>query len=228
MRFNFAAIRDVSFTFAALAVMYLSVTAGIAVHTFEKHASAVMMNVNESVTQVNKTLATVNGKGGTLQQMDETVVRVKDLITLTQATLYKQQKSIDNFDTSLAVTMANVNILTQNLTEDADAVGHEAVLTMGTARTTMTSANQALTELSADEVSANTAIAHFTEQMDSLSPVVLSTLNNTDTTMANVAASTTDVKNFIHKETTPKKLTFWGGMEAGAVWAHKILMPSIF
>ena len=221
MRFNFAAIRDVSFTFAALAVMYLSVTAGIAVHTFEKHASAVMMNVNESVTQVNKTLATVNGKGGTLQQMDETVVRVKDLITLTQATLYKQQKSIDKLDAQVSSTMQHLDLTLDGTTSAVQVLSSQASLTM-------VAAQNDLIELQRDETSANTAIAQFTEQMDSLSPVVLSTLNNTDTTMANVAASTTDVKNFIHKETTPKKLTFWGGMEAGAVWAHKILMPSIF
>jgi uncharacterized phage infection (PIP) family protein YhgE len=193
----------------------------MAVHTLEKHMSAVVMNVNDSVTQVNKTLVKVNGKGGTLQQIDQSLTDVRTLVSHSDRTLTAQQKSIAAFDTNLAT-------LVQNLTNDADAVGHETVLTMGTARTTMESANQALTELSADEVSANTAIAHFTEQMDSLQPVVLSTLNNTDTTMANVAASTTDVKNFIHKETTPKHLGFWGSMEAGAVWAHKILMQSIF
>jgi hypothetical protein len=210
------------FAIGALAcVSYLSVTASIAVHTLEEHTSQAIMNVNDAVVQVNKTLATVNNKGGTLQQMDETVVRVKDLITLTQATLNKQQKSIDAFDVNLATTLANVNIALNGITEDSSAVSHQAVSTLAVT-------SQALSGLQTDEASANVAIVQFTSQMDALQPVVLSTLNNTNDTMDNVAASTTDVKNFIHKETTPKKLTFWGGMEAGAVWAHKILMPSIF
>jgi hypothetical protein len=217
------------FAIVALAcVSYLSVTAAIAVHTLEKHTSDTLMYVDDIANQVDVTLAKINSKGGTLQQVDESVVRVKDLITLTQATLYKQQKSIDILDKDVDSAVKNLNAAVYEASLDEQTIGTAAVSTMAHASRTMDNANQALTNLSADEVSANTAIAQFTEQMDSLSPVVLSTLNNTNTTMANVAASTTDVKNFIHKETTPKKLTFWGGMEAGAVWAHKILMPSIF
>ena len=221
---NWPAIKAVFQCSALLSVSYLSITAAIAVHTLEKHASATLMSVDDTVGKVNKTLDTVNGKDGTIAQVDKLLTDGRLTIAHADRTLTAQQASIASFDVEIQQSLENLNYVLHTTNDTEAALGAQAG-TLLSATTETVKAAQPLLVNSDLEVQ---QLIRASEQINIMLPTVQQTLINTRDTTANVDAATADVKNFIHKETTPKKLGFWGSMEAGAIWAHKILMPSIF
>jgi hypothetical protein len=185
---------------ALIAFTYLCVTVAMAVHTNSQHTAALLMNASDTITKVNKTLDKINGKGGTLQQTTETIVRVKDLITLSQATLYKQQKSISDFDNEMSVVAGNVNIAVQAATENENAVSHQTVATLADIQADARTANIELQTLNTTTSSLNKAVV----DADTMIPDV-------QATMVNVRGMTTD-----GKETTAMAKD----------WLHGILHPT--
>jgi septal ring factor EnvC (AmiA/AmiB activator) len=221
---NWTAVKGTLQCIALIAVSYLSVTAAIAVHTFEKHASAVLMNVSDSVKGMNKVLDTVNGKGGTLQQVDLALTDVRRIISHTDRELTAEETAINKTNAQVSSTMKSLNTAISGATNDMQVVSSQASVTM-------IATQNSLIQLQRDEVSANTAIVQFTKQMDTLQPVVLSTLNNTNATMENVKETTTEIRNKVHDELHPtkKKMTFWGFLGAGAIGFRKYApIPPIF
>ena len=212
------AILGVLSGFALIAFTYLCITISMAVQTNSKHIAAVTMQVGDTLSQVNKTLSTINGKGGLLQQSAETVVRVKDLITLSQLTLYKQQKSINDFDTNLVTTSKLLNAAIYEASQD------EVVLKNGVL-TTMQFTNDALVGIQNDTVEAHTDLITLNAAVASTNQTII----DADSTVKSLDATAEDLQYEVHKlvHPTKKKLGFWGTIWAGVQIARKF-EPSIF
>jgi hypothetical protein len=209
---------------ALLAVSYLSVTAGMAVHTLEPHAAKILMGVNDNLTESNNILKHVNEKKtGTLDQADQAIHDLRLLVSHSDRMLTAQEGSIDKLNLAIKTSVDNLNVvlhsangLILNTSSDEGVLASQATMTM-------VAAQNGLIELQRDETSANSAIADFQKQIDLLSPVVLATMKHTDETMDNVQGTTKDIRDKVHEELHPskKKLGFWGTFGAGLIAIKK-------
>jgi ABC-type transporter Mla subunit MlaD len=180
--------------FALIAFSYLCITLAITARTTGKHLSAAMMKVGDTVTRVNTTLDKINGKGGTLQQTTETIVRVKDLITLSQVTLQKQQKSIAQFDNEMDVLSDNVNSAVQETRDNANALSHSAVNTMQFANDALVGIQNDTVEVHTDLVTLNAATANINAML----PDIQATAKNVNGMTADGKETTAMAKDWLH------------------------------
>jgi type I site-specific restriction endonuclease len=203
------AILGVLSSIALIAFTFLCIEGALAVRTNSKHTSQLLMNIDDSVTKLNKTLDSVNGKNGTIQEANETIVRAKDLITLTQLTLYKEQASLQKTDAAVDSLLDSVKEVANTTTSQESLIGSQTVVT--------------LKGIQEDTVSANTEL----QSLDKATVSVNQTVIDTDNTIKSLDATATDLQEEVHKLTHPtkKKLGFWGTIWAGAQVIHKLSPP---
>lgn len=161
---------------------------------------------------VDDTLSKINGKGGTIQQLNESLVRTKDLITLSQATLYKQQKSIANFDIQISNTLTSANSALAAVKTTADTtstsevqIANASVETIQGVQPVLSTANQSLQQ-----------IILATNQLNKLvsDPEITQTITNVNSTTKHLDTTSKDVEDEVHSLTHP-------------TWAHKIFSWSL-
>lgn len=201
---------------ALIAFTFLCLTVASAVHTNSKHVAQFIMSANDTIEKTNATLDKINGKGGMLQQSAETIVRVKDLITLSQATLYKQQTSLDLWNKQIGTTLSNVNIALANAAIDENTLSTAAISTMATTTNTLVDAQ-------ADIKDGDATVKALTTTLVSANQTVA----DADATVLSLKATAVDLQEEVHKLTHPtkKKLGFWGTVWAGAQIIHKLSPP---
>ena len=179
---------------ALICFSYLCITLSLAIRTNSKHTAELLMSIGDTVTKTNATLDKINGKNGLLQESAETVVRVKDLITLSQLTLYKQQKSISDFDNEMSIVAGNVNIAVQAATENENAVSHQTVATLADIQADAKTANDELKVLNTTTSSLNKAVV----DADTMIPDVQATMVNVRGMTADGKETTAMAKDWLH------------------------------
>jgi ABC-type transporter Mla subunit MlaD len=180
--------------FALIAFSFLCLTLAIQTVNVGKHVSRTLTDADTAISKVNNTLDKINGKGGTLQQTTETIVRVKDLITLSQLTLNRQQKSIAAFDKNLATTMDNVNLLVSQTTANENSLTTDTENTMQFANDALVGIQNATVEAHTDLVTLNAVTANINAML----PDIQATAKNVNGMTADGKETTAMAKDWLH------------------------------
>lgn len=179
---------------ALIAFTYLCITVSLAVHVNSKHAAKILMNADDTITKVNTTLDKINGKGGTLQQATETIVRVKDLITLSQATLYSQQKSIALLDAQVSSTMQHVDLILDATALDENEITKQSVETLSATTESVKSIKPLVDNLTAEAKDLQTT----TQAVNAMIPDVQATAKNVNGMTSDGKETTAMAKDWLH------------------------------
>jgi hypothetical protein len=180
--------------FALIAFTYLCITIAMAVRVNSKHSAELLMTTADTAAKLNKTIDKINGKGGTLQIMNEDLVRVKDTITLSQATLYKEQKSLDMWNANISETLANVNIAVVAATANENAISKSTVETLQATSDSVKTLAPLMVNLNSEIDAAHAATLGVTAMI----PDIQATVVNVKGMTADGHETTTMTKDWLH------------------------------
>lgn len=181
---------------ALSAFIFLCVTVALAVHTLEKHVSSVTMNVGDTITKVNSTLDRVNGKNGTIDQLDKALRDTRLIVAHSDRLLTQQQKSLVMLNAQVGATVANLNEVLASVKETSNITARsEQDFAEGTV--------EALKGIPPVLSSANIELQQLTlatEQLNKLvsDPNLVATEANVAGVTKNVEDTTADAKDYMH------------------------------
>lgn len=201
---------------ALVAVTVLCLTVAYTVNTIGKHASQTLMTVDDAVVKVNTTLDKVNGKNGTVEQLNTALNDVRRIVAHSDRLLTKQEQSVDKWNSQIGDTLTNLNetLISVKTTSDVTAASEVRV----TAATTQAiqGVQPVLSNAVELEKAANVTLVESTKTTQATTELILS-----------LKATAVDLQDEVHKLTHPtkKKLGFWGTIYAGAQIVHKLSPP---
>jgi ElaB/YqjD/DUF883 family membrane-anchored ribosome-binding protein len=211
-------------SFALIAFTYLCITLAFAVRVNSKHTAKLLMTTADTMAKLNQTIDKLNGKGGTLQIMNEDLVRVKDTITLSQLTLFKEQKSLDLWNQNISATLSNVNNAVVAATANENEITKSTVETLNATTASVNALKPLVASMNDEAKELNTATASLNALVND--PAIMETIQHTDQTMANVQDTTKDVSHEVHEYVYPgpwKRV--WGFVSGAGLDIGKFFIP---
>lgn len=197
------------------------------------HIAAKVPDLTATVNGANTALATINKpKSGMLSMVDDTILQGRLTIDATNKVLIHEQNQLSTLDADIAALSSHTDATLAALTQTAGAL-------TGTANAATTTVQG----LQPVESNAAALIANVNTQTTPLFAHVDATLQNVNTLVANpniplmlthvegmtasgdgiLADAKFEADKFAHPPV--KKLTFWGGVMAGAEVVHKFEPP---
>ena len=210
---NWTAVKSVFQCAALAAVIFFMITLSMAVHTAEKHISATLMDVDATLTKVN-------GKNGTLSQLDKVLTDTRLIVSHSDRLMTQQQASLVKLDHQASATIAALNetLISVKQTSDITAQSEQSL-----AQATV----NAVDNLQPSMVSLNEELV----QMRSVTINADKMLADTDATVLSIKVTTDDIGFEVNKlvHPTKKRMGFWATMGAGLLAIKKYApIPSIF
>jgi chromosome segregation ATPase len=213
---------------ALIAFTYLCTTLAFAVRVNSKHTAELLMDLSDTSVELSKAVGKMNSKGGTIQILDEDLVRVKDTITLSQATLFKEQKSLDQWNSEIGMTLANVNQTVADVDVSQKDISLNTVATLQATTNTIAATEVTIKDLQIQVDNEIDAVHAVTLSANDLlaDPAIKETIQHTDQTMANVQDTTKDVSHEVHKYVYPGPWQkVWGFVSGAGLDIGKFFIP---
>jgi hypothetical protein len=192
-----------------IAFTYLAIVVAMAVRTNSKHTANLLMTTADTMAKLNQTIDKLNGKGGTLQIMNEDLVRVKDTITLSQLTLFKEQKSLDLWNQNISATLSNVNNAVVAATANENEITKSTVETLNATTASVNALKPLVVSLDDEAKELKTATASLNAVVTD--PNITAAVANVNVMTKNGDDATKDLKDYIHgilHPSWPKRV--WG------------------
>jgi hypothetical protein len=165
------------------------------------------MAVDDSLMQINTSLNKVNGKNGTLQQLDDVLNDTRRIVSHSDRLMTQQQATLVKLDGQASATVAALNetLISVKQTSDITAqseqnIAQASVDAINGLAPVLVAADSALVQLSSASQSLNQLVSD---------PALKSTLDNLNSSTTHINATTADVQQVVHGYLHP-------------TWAHRI------
>ena len=180
--------------FALVAFAYLCVTLAMAVRTNSKHSTQLLMNIDDSVVKLNKTLDAVNAPKGTLVQLNDLIRGARATVDHSDRLMSNQQKSLDKWNAQITTTLGNVNDSVVALTTNENKITKQAVETLNATTESVSAIKPLVDSLNAEAQELKTT----TDSINAMIPDVQATAKNVNGMTADGKETTSMAKDWLH------------------------------
>lgn len=194
------------FTKAMIALPVCSVT--VLFLTIAAASVYVAHDAHKTAANVNRTLELVNGKTGTIVELNKSLVDLKNLMARSDVTLKMEQASIKQFNAQIGDTLTATNDVLASLKKTSDVTAQsESQIAASTSTTVsalqpqITKLGDAITAVTDATKSANTTLKSVNDLV--ANPVIVSTLKHADSTVSHVDGITRDFQHALHPILNP-------------------------
>jgi len=179
---------------ALIAFTYLCISVSMAIHTNSKHTAALLMNLDDSVTKLNKTLDAVNAPKGTLVQLNDLIKGARATVDHSDRLMSNQQKSLDQWNAQITTTLGNVNDSVVALTTNDNKITKQTVETLNAATESVKAVKPLVDNLTIEAKDLQTT----TVAINSMIPDVQATAKNVNGMTTDGKETTAMAKDWLH------------------------------
>ena len=180
--------------FALVAFTYLCIVVSMAIHTNSKHTAALLMNLDDSVTKLNKTLDAVNAPKGTLVQLNDLIKGARATVDHSDRLMSNQQKSLDQWNAQITTTLGNVNDSVVALTTNENKITKQTVETLNATTDSVKAVKPLVDNLTAEAKDLQTT----TVAINAMIPDVQATAKNVNGMTTDGKETTAMAKDWLH------------------------------
>ena len=179
---------------ALIAFTYLCISVSMAIHTNSKHTAALLMNLDDSVTKLNKTLDAVNAPKGTLVQLNDLIKGARATVDHSDRLMSNQQKSLDQWNAQITTTLGNVNDSVVALTTNDNKITKQTVETLNAATESVKAVKPLVDNLTIEAQDLQTT----TTSINAMIPDIQATAKNVSGMTADGKETTAMAKDWLH------------------------------
>jgi len=179
---------------ALIAFTYLCISVSMAIHTNSKHTAALLMNLDDSVTKLNKTLDAVNAPKGTLVQLNDLIKGARATVDHSDRLMSNQQKSLDQWNAQITTTLGNVNDSVVALTTNENKITKQTVETLNAATESVKAVKPLVDNLTIEAQDLQTT----TTSINAMIPDIQATAKNVSGMTADGKETTAMAKDWLH------------------------------
>ena len=179
---------------ALIAFSYLCISVSMAIHTNSKHTAALLMNLDDSVTKLNKTLDAVNAPKGTLVQLNDLIKGARATVDHSDRLMSNQQKSLDQWNAQITTTLGNVNDSVVALTTNENKITKQTVETLNAATESVKAVKPLVDNLTIEAQDLQTT----TTSINAMIPDIQATAKNVSGMTADGKETTAMAKDWLH------------------------------
>jgi Na+-transporting NADH:ubiquinone oxidoreductase subunit NqrC len=179
--------------------------------TYRVVTAPALPDLKPTVAKLDASLDKINGKYGTISELNEAIVRTKDLITLTQATERKEGQMLDMWNGQISTAMGDVHavmLATAKTVASIQPVAEQATSTLKTTQETVKALQEPISQATATLKAAQDAIEAGKRATETLQTAMvhvdaLVTDPAIPATLASVQGTAADVQHVVHKFAFP-------------------------